>query len=201
MLTLPGILGRTSGSRFVFGGDFHVIRKMPAIDKCSIVRIQNEGRWFAIDHGTRFAVASPSVLVVGSGTGNDVAAALRHNSSSVDAVEIDPAILELGKREHPEHPYASPRVSVHLTDARAFLKRTTRKYDVVLFGLLDSHTQFSDYSNMRIDNFVYTEESFREAKNHLNPNGIIFVKFQVNHPWMGGRLRKMLTNGRSSPVS
>ena len=147
----------------------------------------------------RFAVPSPSVLVVGSGTGNDVAAALRHNSSSVDAVEIDPAILELGKREHPEHPYASPRVSVHLTDARAFLKRTTRKYDVVLFGLLDSHTQFSDYSNMRIDNFVYTEESFREAKNHLNPNGIIFVKFQVNHPWMGGRLRKMLTETFGKP--
>jgi spermidine synthase len=140
----------------------------------------------------RFSVPSPSVLVVGSGTGNDVAAALRHDSRSVDAVEIDPAILNLGRREHPERPYDSPRVSVHLTDARAFLKRTTRKYDVILFGLLDSHTQFSDYSNMRIDNFVYTEESFREARQHLSPNGIIFVKFQVNHPWMGTRLREML---------
>jgi spermidine synthase len=140
----------------------------------------------------RFAVPSPSVLVVGSGTGNDVAAALRHDSRSVDAVEIDPAILELGRREHPERPYDSPRVSVHLTDARAFLKRTPRKYDVILFGLLDSHTQFSDYSNMRIDNFVYTEESFLEARRHLNPDGIIFVKFQVNHQWMGTRLREMM---------
>jgi spermidine synthase len=150
----------------------------------------------------RFAVPSPSVLVVGSGTGNDVAAALRHDSRSVDAVEIDPAILNLGRREHPEHPYASPRVSIHLTDARAFLKRSPRKYDVILFGLLDSHTQFSDYSNMRIDNFVYTEESFLEAKRHLNPNGIVFVKFQVNHPWMGARLRKMLqeTFGKSPLV-
>jgi hypothetical protein len=26
---------------------------------------------------------------------------------------------------------------------------------LVLFGLLDSHTQFSDYANMRIDKFVY----------------------------------------------
>jgi len=42
--------------------------------------------------------ASPSVLIVGSGTGNDVAAALRHNSSLVDAVEIDPAILALAAR-------------------------------------------------------------------------------------------------------
>jgi spermidine synthase len=147
----------------------------------------------------RFAVPSPSVLVVGSGTGNDVAAALRHDSRSVDAVEIDPAILDLGKREHPEHPYDSPRVSVHLTDARAFLKRSQRKYDVILFGLLDSHTQFSDYSNMRIDNFVYTEESFVEARKHLNPDGIIFVKFQVNHPWMGTRLREMLSQTFGKP--
>jgi SAM-dependent methyltransferase len=141
----------------------------------------------------RFAVPAPSVLIVGSGTGNDVAAALRHDSSSVDAVEIDPAILEIGKKEHPEHPYDSPRVSVHLTDARAFLKRSTRQYDLILFGLLDSHTQLSDYANMRIDNFVYTEESFREANAHLKRDGIIFLKFEADRPWMVRRLKEMLT--------
>ncbi len=140
----------------------------------------------------RFTVPSPTVLIVGAGTGNDAAAALRHGSSLVDAVDIDPFILDLGKREHPEHPYNSPRVSLHLTDARAFLKRSPKQYDLVLYGLLDSHTQFSDYSNMRIDNFVYTEESFREAKAHLKPDGVLFVKFQVNHPWMGHRLAEML---------
>ena len=147
----------------------------------------------------RFAAPSPSVMIVGSGTGNDVAAALRHNSRSVDAVEIDPAILSLGTREHPEHPYASPQVTVYLTDARAFLKRSPQHYDLVLFGLLDSHTQFSDYSNMRIDNFVYTEESFREASRHLNPNGVLFVKFHVDHPWMAARLEKMLHDTFGKP--
>src|SRR5215470_3937978 len=140
----------------------------------------------------RFTGPEPSVLVVGSGSGNDVAGALRNGGRAVDAVEIDPAILEIGKREHPEHPYDSPRVSVYLTDARRFLKRSTARYDLILFGLLDSHTQFSDYSNMRIDNFVYTEESFREAARHLNPNGVIFVKFQVNRPWMAVRIFELL---------
>lgn len=140
----------------------------------------------------RFAKPSPTVLIVGSGTGTDVAGALRNNSSFVDAVDIDPAIVALGKREHPEHPYDSPKVAVHVTDARAFLKRTERHYDLALFGLLDSHTQFSDYSNMRIDNFVYTEESFQEAKNRLNPDGVLFMKFQVNRPWMGTRIAEML---------
>ena len=59
------------------------------------------------------------------------------------AGEIDPAILALGKREHPERPYDSPRVSIHLTDARNFLKRTQERYDLILFGLLDSHRSSS----------------------------------------------------------
>jgi hypothetical protein len=147
----------------------------------------------------RFVAASPAVLVVGSGTGNDVAAALRHHSSFVDAVEIDPAILALGKREHPEHPYDSPQIAVHLTDARAFLKRSLQRYDLVLFGLLDSHTQISDYSNMRIDNFVYTRESFREARTRLKPDGVLFVKFQVNQPWLAVRLQEMMAETFGKP--
>ncbi len=139
----------------------------------------------------RFTVPHPRVLIVGSGTGNDVAAALRNESSSVDAVEIDPAILKLGRR-HPEHPYDDPRVHAHLTDARAFMKRAPGGYDLILFGLLDSHTQLSDYSNMRIDNFVYTEESFREARALLAPRGVLFVKFQVDRSWLGRRLQEML---------
>jgi len=141
----------------------------------------------------RFAVPNPSVLVVGSGTGNDVAAALRHQSRAVDAVEIDPKILSLGRRRHPENPYDDPRVSAHITDARAFMKRTTARYDLILFGLLDSHTQLSDYSNMRLDNFVYTEESFHEARALLAPDGVMFIKFYVNHPFIGQRLFEMLT--------
>jgi MFS family permease len=139
----------------------------------------------------RFTAPSPKVLIVGSGTGNDVAAALRNGSRAVDAVEIDPAILRLGRR-HPERPYDDPRVAVHLTDARAFMKRANAQYDLILFGLLDSHTQLSDYSNMRLDNFVYTEESFREARSLLAPNGVLFIKFQVNHGWMGRRIDQML---------
>ncbi len=147
----------------------------------------------------RFAVPNPSVLIVGSGTGNDVAAALRHQSRSVDAVEIDPKILKLGRTRHPERPYSDPRVTAHLTDARAFMKRTSKRYDLILFGLLDSHTQMSDYSNMRLDNFVYTEESFREARALLAPDGVMFIKFQVNHAFVGQRLAKMLTHAFDKP--
>ena len=58
------------------------------------------------------------------------------------------------------------------------MRRAHGTYDLVLFGLLDSHTQLSDYSNMRIDNFVYTKESFEEAKALLAPDGIYSSNFK-----------------------
>ena len=52
---------------------------------------------------------------------------------------------------------------------------------------------------MRIDNFVYTKESFEEAKALLAPDGVLFVKFQVNHPWLGKPLAEMLPGIRQAP--
>src|SRR3954451_23698487 len=54
------------------------------------------------------------VAIVGAGSGNDVAAALRMGASHVDAIEIDPAIADLGKHYHPEHPYDDPRVTLRI---------------------------------------------------------------------------------------
>jgi SAM-dependent methyltransferase len=117
------------------------------------------------------------VLVVGAGTGNDVAAALRHGAQHVDAVEIDPVIVRLGRQYHPERPYDSPRVSVIVNDARAFFNHSHRKYDLIIFGHLDSHTMLSSFSSLRLDNYVYTVESFRQAKSLLKDNGSMFVAF------------------------
>jgi hypothetical protein len=119
-----------------------------------------------------------SVMVLGAGAGNDVAAALRNGATSVDAVEIDPAIANIGMQIHPEHPYQSDKVKTHITDGRAFLRGPAhRKYDLIVFGALDSHTVFSSMSSIRLDNYVYTVESFRDAINDLKPNGVIAVTF------------------------
>jgi hypothetical protein len=48
------------------------------------------------DSPFQFARNVDRVRVIGSGAGNDVAAALRHGASQVDAVEIDPLISTLG---------------------------------------------------------------------------------------------------------
>lgn len=117
------------------------------------------------------------VLIVGAGTGNDVASALRHGATHVDAVEIDPTLVALGRKYHPEHPYDSPRVTVHVNDARAFFKRARDKYDLIVFGFLDSHTMFSSLSVLRLDDYVYTTQSFEEARKLLTPNGTAVLAF------------------------
>ena len=50
---------------------------------------------------TVFGDTFDDVLILGAGSGTDVAAALRHGAKHVDAVEIDPAIMRLGRERHP----------------------------------------------------------------------------------------------------
>ena len=131
-------------------------------------------------------------LIVGAGTGNDVSAALRAGVSSIDAVEIDPAIVEIGRRYHPEQPYADARVRVVVDDARSFFAKTERRYARVVFGFLDSHTLMSSYSSLRLDNFVYTRESIERAKDLLLPGGKLYITFAANTPWIDRRIRTLL---------
>jgi SAM-dependent methyltransferase len=140
----------------------------------------------------RFYDRPESVLVLGAGMGNDVAAALRHGAGRVVAVEIDPLIVDLGRRFHPEQPYASVRVRVVVDDARSYVEGTGDRFDLVLFSLLDSHTTSSHFTNIRIDNYVYTVEALRAARRLVGPDGLFIVKFQVNQPWIAGRLHGLL---------
>jgi MFS family permease len=134
-------------------------------------------------------VPSPQrVLIIGAGTGNDVAAALRHGVPQVDAVEIDPLILKLGRMYHPERPYDSPRVHVYVDDGRSFLKKTKQKYDLIVFAYLDSHTLVSSMSSIRLDNYVYTRESFSEARSLLSENGTLVLAFASGRSFLSDRL-------------
>jgi spermidine synthase len=149
--------------------------------------------WNAYNLPYRLYRQPESVLVLGAGTGNDVAAALRNGADRVVAVEIDPLILKLGHQLHFERPYDSPRVTTVLNDARSYIQNSTDHFDLILFSLLDSHTTSSHFTNIRIDNYVYTLEALTAAKQILKPGGLMIVKFWVDSPWIAGRLDGLLT--------
>src|SRR5437667_8062301 len=148
--------------------------------------------WNAYNLPYHFYSQPPSVLVLGSGMGNDVAAALRNGAGRVTAVEIDPLILQLGERLHFEKPYSSPRVQEVRDDARSYVQNSNDRFDLIVFSLLDSHTTSSHFTNIRIDNYVYTLEAIQATKRLLRPDGIFIVKFQVMTPWIAGRLDGVL---------
>ena len=114
-------------------------------------------------------------------------------ASHVDAIEIDPAIAYLGKQNHPEHPYDDPRVTLRINDARNFFRTADQQYDLIIYGVLDSHTALSHASNLRVDSYVYTREGIAEAFKLLKPDGVMSIAFALPNESLGFKLSHILS--------
>jgi spermidine synthase len=146
--------------------------------------------------------AFADVLIVGAGSGNDVSRALEWGARRVDAVEIDPAIYRLGRLYHPDHPYQDARVQIHLDDGRNFLRSTNRKYDLIVYALVDSLVLHSGYSNIRLESFLFTNQAFADVHRHLKPDGTFVIYNYFRQGWLAARLQKGLEEafGAGNPV-
>ena len=186
--TRPGI-----GTVIDVNRDFHqVIRDF---SEASVAASERQRNYRTIyDAPFRLSAHRGSAVIVGAGTGNDAAAALRNDYQRVVAVDIDPLILEIGAKLHPSAVYADSRVETVNDDARAFFRRyDDPKFDAVVYGLLDSHAMFSSVSTIRLDNFVYTVEGFRDAWKHVADGGHMVVGFSVlNGEWLAARIYRAL---------
>jgi hypothetical protein len=142
-------------------------------------------RWFP---GRTF----DDVLVVGAGSGSDVALALANGARHVDAVEIDPAIQRLGIERHPDRPYDDPRVTRIVNDGRAWLRGTDREYDLVVFALPDSLTLVSTAANVRLESFLFTEQALAAVRDHLSDDGVFVLYNYYREDWLVAKLAAML---------
>jgi spermidine synthase len=134
------------------------------------------------------------VLVIGAGSGNDLSRALQWTPADafIDAVEIDPVIQRLGALYHPDRPYADPRIHVHIDDGRNFLRSTGRQYDLIIFALVDSLVLHSSVSNIRLESYLFTSESFGDVRRRLKPGGLFVMYNYFRQGWIVARLAKTM---------
>ena len=132
------------------------------------------------------------VLIIGAGSGSDVAHALARGAEDVDAVEIDPRIQQLGAALHPEQPYEDERVTAYHNDGRAFLRGTSEEYDLVIFALPDSLTLVSSTASVRLESFLFTEQAFASVRDHLADDGVFVLYNYYREPWLVEKLADML---------
>ncbi len=128
------------------------------------------------------------VLIVGAGSGSDVAIALARGAKHVDAVEIDPRILQIGQQRHPDRPYDDPRVSAYINDGRAFLEQSTQTYDLILFALPDSLALVTGASAIRLESYLFTREAIEAARGRLAPGGGFAMYNYYRENWLIDRL-------------
>ena len=168
-------------------------------DRYPTIYNREDGPYYPYDFPYRTIPKPERVLIVGAGAGNDAAAAVRNGAQEIDAVEIDPTIGRLGKAFHPEKPYNNPRVNLIIDDGRSFLKKTNKKYDLITFALLDSHTLASNFTNINLDSYIYTRESFTEAKSRLADDGVLVLNFEVSRQWLGLKLYEIVKDVFGEP--
>ena len=138
-------------------------------------------------------------LIIGAGSGTDVAYALANHVGAIDAVEIDPKILEIGEARHPDRPYDDPRVRRHINDGRAYLRSDGARYDLIIFALPDSLTLVSTTANLRLESYLFTEEAFASARDHLTSDGVFVLYNYYRQPWLLDKIAGMLTDVFGAP--
>jgi spermidine synthase len=120
-----------------------------------------------------------SLLLIGGGVNGSLVQALKHASlERIDYVELDPAILDLFPVQ------SDPRVRVHVTDGRLFLKTTASTFDVIIVNLPDPQTA-------QLNRF-YTLEFFQEAARKLTGSGLLALRLTAAEDYISPELAAFL---------
>jgi tetratricopeptide (TPR) repeat protein len=120
-----------------------------------------------------FGTPAKKVLVIGWASGVTVGSIARHPVERIDAVELEPAMLEASHFFDAVNgrPLEDPRVRVVVDDGRAFLAHTREKYDVIASE--PSNPWLSGVANL------FTREHFRAARAALAPGGRLLQWFPL----------------------
>lgn len=133
------------------------------------------------------------VLLIGNGIGGGVREILKHPVDRVDYIELDPKVIDVSLQNLPAEltaPLEDKRVEVIHTDARLWVKRAIKEYDVIIVNLSDPYTA--------LINRYYTVEFFKEAGRILSPTGLLSLSVSSSENYMNTELRSFLRSVNST---
>ncbi|MFQ5477231.1 MAG: SAM-dependent methyltransferase [Candidatus Binatia bacterium] len=119
---------------------------------------------------------APKVLVLGAGTGADLLLAVYHDAASVDAVEVNGDLIDLMRRRYRGFTgglFELPKLHVHLDEARSFIERSQRRFDLIQMGPLGSFAAASVGVRSLNEGYVYTVEALARYVSRLESDGIL----------------------------
>jgi hypothetical protein len=122
--------------------------------------------------------SGPRVLVLGSGAGADVLQAMVGGARSIDAVELDPLVVDLVQQRFGSfsgRPYSAPGVRVHIGEARGFVARHGERFDLITVALLDAFGASSAGLYALAESTLYTTEAIGTYLDRLEPAGLLAI--------------------------
>ena len=124
------------------------------------------------------------ILILGAGTGSDVLRANSHAIKHIDAVELNPQVIDLVKEKYADfagHLYSGAHVNLHVGEARGFVATSNKTYDLVNISLLDAFGASAGLYSMA-ENYLYTEQAIQDYLQHLSPGGYLSITRWVKIP-------------------
>ena len=123
-------------------------------------------------------VDRPRTLVLGAGGGAEVLRALRHGAGAVDAVELNPDVLDIVRgvlADAPGGQWEGESVRTHVADARSFAARSSEHWDLIQIALVDSFSAAAAGVHALDESLLYTVEAFEIFLDRLAPDGVLAV--------------------------
>jgi hypothetical protein len=118
-----------------------------------------------------------TVAVIGVGGGRDILAAIWSQSPSITGVEINNNIIALLDTHHRRFTRLADHPGVRLVhdEGRAFMTRTSDRFDVIQMSLVDTWAATGAGAFTLSENGLYTQEAWRIFLDRLTPTGVLSV--------------------------
>jgi spermidine synthase len=133
-----------------------------------------------------YHLAQPrQVLILGAGGGSGVLQALYHGAKHIDAVELNPQMVELVRErfaDYAGHIYQAENVSVHVAEARGFVTREARTFDLIELAQVDAFGASAAGLHALSESYLYTVEALQTYLRHLAPDGYLAISRWVRLP-------------------